>query len=72
MTLFLPPQKLGRFVWRPFSFSPRNDPGNGGKTWGREVTIDAMFWGRIGWFFAIAIIGVVIWYFKVHRDRPPH
>ncbi len=30
-----------------------------------------MFWGRIGFFVVLGLIGVAIWYFKV-RNRPPH
>jgi hypothetical protein len=29
-----------------------------------------MFWGRIGFFVVLGLIGVAIWYFKV-RNRPP-
>jgi hypothetical protein len=30
-----------------------------------------MTWGQIGWFVAMGIIAIAIWYFKVHRKRPP-
>ena len=26
---------------------------------------DRLFWGRIGWFVAVAAIGIAIWYFRV-------
>ena len=29
-----------------------------------------MFWGRIGFFVVLGLIGVAIWYFKAHK-RPP-
>jgi hypothetical protein len=38
----------------------------------RNCQMTATAWGQIGWFFAVAAIGVAIWYFKVHRKRPPH
>jgi hypothetical protein len=37
----------------------------------RPMTENALFLGKIGWFVALAIIGLAIWYFKVHR-KPPH
>ena len=27
--------------------------------------------GQIGWFVAVAAIGIAIWYFKIYRKRPP-
>jgi hypothetical protein len=35
------------------------------------MTQNDLFWGRIGWFVAVAAIGIAIWYFKVYRKRPP-
>jgi hypothetical protein len=29
-----------------------------------------MFWGRIGFFVVLGLIGVAIWYFKVHKQPP--
>jgi hypothetical protein len=29
------------------------------------------FWGQVGWFVAVTVIGLSIWYFRVHR-KPPH
>jgi hypothetical protein len=28
-----------------------------------------MFWGKIGWFIALAIIAFAIWYFRESRSR---
>jgi hypothetical protein len=27
--------------------------------------------GQMGWFVAVAAIGIAIWFFKVYRKRPP-
>jgi hypothetical protein len=33
------------------------------------MTPNVMFWGQIGWFVALAFIGVGIWFFKARK--PP-
>ena len=33
---------------------------------------NVMFWGKVGWFVALAIVAFAIWYFRVHRKQPPH
>jgi hypothetical protein len=35
------------------------------------MTENTLFLGKTGWIVAVAVIGLAIWYFKVHR-KPPH
>jgi hypothetical protein len=32
---------------------------------------DFLFWGKLGWIGAVALAGLVIWYFKGRRKPPP-